>query len=558
MFEKKGKSVIKFRFLILINSLIKTLLIILFTISISCLSEKSDEELLNKLDYALENKDRYIAIKEEKIEKLKQILEIETFLPRQEYSINQKIYGEYYKYCSDSAIVYINKNRTIALNLNDIDMINETALCLVELYSTTGLYIEAAELIEEIDRSSLSGRFLQNYFKICSEFYSHYGQSNDKWEWYKQSGIYRDSLLLTLDIRSFQYRVEAAAKHTFTIFDLVPENDLLQLFEEAGSTRYKGLIAWLLGLMYEQTGNIELCKKYYAISVINDIEHCIRDNASMQSLALIYFKHGDIASAYRFINYAVEDALFCNVRYRISEASGYYPIINDRYQAQEKKQKTRLLVLLAGITILFFTAMISMMFVYRQNRRLNNLKMELSKTNEKLCELNKKLTTTNNSLLESNTVKEEYITHFFDLCSSYVDKLEYYRRILNKNARQGKIDEMLKVLDYGLIERELEELFKKFDTIFLNLFPTFVEDFNAKRADTDKIVLKHGELLNTELRIFALIRLGISDSVKIASFLRYSVSAIYNYRVKARKLCNTDKKTFEELVMKMGLVSSGK
>ena len=112
---------------------------------------------------------------------------------------------------------------------------------------------------------------------------------------------------------------------------------------------------------------------------------------------------------------------------------------------------------------------------------------------------------------------------------------------------------MLKILDYDIISQELEELYRKFDTIFLNLYPAFVDDFNAIRAESHRITLKHGELLNTELRIFALIRLGITDSVKIASFLRYSLSTIYNYRVKARKYCNADKKTFEELVMKMGV-----
>jgi len=530
----------------------KILFIFIVIMSYSSIYAKNNDTLQQKLNNAMENKSHFIDLKEQRIEKIKQILLIDNLLPRQQYSINQKIYEEYRKYCCDSAILYILKNRDISLQLNDLEMINETAISLVELYSTTGLYIEAAELLSEIDRNSLSGQILQNYFKICSEFYSHYGQSNDKWKYYEKSGLYRDSLLLMLDISSFQYRLETAAKHAFTIHNLEPENDLLQLFEEAENTQDKSLIAWLLGLMYHQVKEIEKGKTYYSISAIIDLEHCIRDNASMQSLALLYFEQGDIASAYRFINHAVDDALFCNVRYRISEASAYYPIINARYQTQEKKQMTRILISLIIISVLLISGILILMFFYRQNRRLRTLRKELTSSNEKLNELNNQLTMTNNSLKESNIVKEEYITHFFDVCSSYVDKLESYRRILNKHAKKERIEEMLKLLDYEIIEQEVEELYKKFDTIFLNLFPTFVEDFNAKRTETEKIILKHGELLNTELRIFALIRLGINDSVKIASFLRYSVSAIYNYRVKARKLCNTDKKSFEELVMKMG------
>jgi hypothetical protein len=357
---------------------------------------------------------------------------------------------------------------------------------------------------------------------------------------------------MSLDTCSFQYRVEYAAKLTFENHNLNTEATLLNLLDEADNTPERGYIAWLLGYMYQQAGCKEQCREYYMISGIADLEYCIRDNASMQSLALIYFEQGDIASAYRFIHYAIEDALLCNVRYRMSEASTYYPIINATYQEQERKQLARLYTSLVIISLLLIILAVSLVVFYRQNHKLSRMRRELSETNRKLNELNQQLTLTNSNLQESNLVKEEYIAHFFDVCSAYVDKLETYRRILNKHAKHERIDEMLKILDFNIIEQELDELYRKFDAIFLNLYPAFVEDFNAIRPDSDKIILKHGELMNTELRIFALIRLGINDSVKIASFLRYSLSAIYNYRVKARKCCHVDKKAFEELLMKMG------
>ncbi|MDR1172330.1 MAG: DUF6377 domain-containing protein, partial [Bacteroidales bacterium] len=383
-------------------------------------------------------------------------------------------------------------------------------------------------------------------------FCSHYGQSNNDIAHYQQSELYRDSLLMSLDTCSFQYRVEYAAKLTFENHNLNTEATLLNLLDEADNTPERGYIAWLLGYMYQQAGCKEQCREYYMISGIADLEYCIRDNASMQSLALIYFEQGDIASAYRFIHYAIEDALLCNVRYRMSEASTYYPIINATYQEQERKQLARLYTSLVIISLLLIILAVSLVVFYRQNHKLSRMRRELSETNRKLNELNQQLTLTNSNLQESNLVKEEYIAHFFDVCSAYVDKLETYRRILNKHAKHERIDEMLKILDFNIIEQELDELYRKFDAIFLNLYPAFVEDFNAIRPDSDKIILKHGELMNTELRIFALIRLGINDSVKIASFLRYSLSAIYNYRVKARKCCHVDKKAFEELLMKMG------
>ena len=538
-----------------ILSKINNLFLCLFVLSLACsctFSHQSDE-IFQQLNQAINNKERYIAIKEQNIRNIKHLLTLENLTPGQQYDINRKLFEEYKKYCADSAIVYIRKNRDIALQLADTVRFAETSIQLSWLYSTTGLYIEASELLRSVNRQQLHGALLSDYFETYSSFCSRYGQSNNSATYYQRSETYRDSLLMSLDRQSLRYRIEFAAQQAFRNPAATSEDTLLELLEEDNNTPERAYIAWLIGYLHRQKGNIELYKKYCAISAISDIEHSIRDNASFQSLALIYYEQGDIAAANQFIHLAVDDALFCNVRYRISEASTYYPIISEIYQGQRKTQMTRLYASLIVISILLIVLAISLIVFYRQNQRLSHLSLELSQVNQKLNELNHQLIAANNSLQESNLVKEEYITHFFDVCSAYVDKLESYLRIMNKHAKQDRIAEMLKILDHTLIKQELEELYKKFDSIFLNLYPTFVEDFNAVRSEQDKIVLRHGELMNTELRIFALIRLGISDSVKIASFLRYSLSAIYNYRVKARKHCKADKKTFEDLVMKMGL-----
>ena len=517
-----------------------------------CTYANQTDSILFRLNQAMNRKEQYIAIKEQNIEKIKLLLTVKNLSLTQQYDIHHKLYEEYIKFSSDSAIVYMNKNRNIAIQLDDRELMDETAIYLSGLYSTTGFYIETSELLHGINRKTLSGRLLPLYFKTYSAFFSHYGQSNGHQFYYELSGLYRDSLLFTLDTRLFAYRLEYAARQTFMNEEPVPENALLTLLDECGNCSERGYIAWLLGYMYQEMGDMELCHLYFAISTISDIEHCNRDNASMQSLSLLYLQQGNIESANLFIHSAMDDALFCNVRYRLSEASTYFPIINAIYQEQEKKQMTRLYILLIVISLLLMILIISLFFFYRQNHRLSRVSMALSQANQKLNDLNHQLTKTNNSLQESNLVKEEYITHFFDICSAYVDKLEAYRRNLNKHAKNNRMDEILKILDYNIVKQELRELYQKFDTIFLNLYPTFVEDFNALRPESERIMLKDGELLNTELRIFALIRLGINDSVRIASFLRYSLSAIYNYRVKARKYCNADKKTFEELLMKMG------
>jgi len=201
--------------------------------------------------------------------------------------------------------------------------------------------------------------------------------------------------------------------------------------------------------------------------------------------------------------------------------------------------------------------------LYKQMRKVSRIREQLHRTGEKLVELNKDITNTNNQLTdinaqlsESNHVKEEYIAHFFDLCSTYINKLEDYRKTLNKKAAAKQLDELFSMLkSTTVVDNELDELYKNFDTIFINLYPTFVKDFNSLLVPDEQVVLKSGELLNTELRIFALIRLGITDSVKIAAFLRYSLSTIYNYRTKTRNKAAVSRDEFEEMVSRIGIIS---
>ncbi len=186
-------------------------------------------------------------------------------------------------------------------------------------------------------------------------------------------------------------------------------------------------------------------------------------------------------------------------------------------------------------------------------KELSGANEQLINLNDKLSKINEKLKHTNFTLSEANLIKEEYIGRYMDQCSVYIDKLDSYRRLLNKTAAAGKIDEVLRTIkSKQFIEDELSEFYTNFDTTFLQLFPGFVEEFNDLLVENGRIVLKQGEALNTELRIFALIRLGITDSVKISHFLRYSLSTIYNYRTKLRNKASVPRDDFETQVMKIG------
>ena len=511
-----------------------------------------NDSLFVRLNKVLDNKEYYVINKEQNIRNLKKVFDISSLSPKQEYDINLKLYEEYLKYQLDSAVVYVFKNREIARFLKQDELIYESEIQLAGLYANKGMYIESKELLDHIDVKSLPQRLLPDYYGAYHGLFDRYRQSNNNLTYRQKNEDYRDSMLRALDPQTMQYRMEEIIRGLFTGENV--EKPLLEMLEQTtDKDKDRAMIAFLLGYMYERQGKIELQKKYYAVSAITDIVNCIKDNSSLNRLALTYYKLDDIDRAYKFFRAAIDDAVFCNVRYRSSESLVFYPIINESYHQKEQIRKNRLQLFLGIISILSILLIAVTTYVYIQMKRLSQIRKELSGTNLKLSELNNDLCQTNNRLKESNLIKEEYIAHFFDLCSTYIDKLENYRKILNKQASGKHWEEVMNLLrSRSLIETELEELYKKFDMIFLTLYPSFVDEFNALQVKNEQISLKPGELLNTELRIFALIRLGITDSVKIAGFLRYSISTIYNYRVKARNNAVVLRDRFEEYVMKIG------
>ncbi|WP_185153925.1 MULTISPECIES: DUF6377 domain-containing protein [unclassified Dysgonomonas] len=533
------------------------ILILLFTALGNISSKNETDSIAKELNNALNNIESYDAVKEKNIQNLKQMLTIKNLYPEQIYEINSKLCNEYRKYISDSAVTYVLDNIKIANQIGNLDLKNEANLELAWLYSTEGLYIEAKNILDNIDRSTLIKEQLPDYYEIYNAFCSHYGQSNNNANYYKKSELYRDSLLMVLDTQSTLYQITYATKIFYKGQRDEAETILLSLLDKTSDKDAdRAVIAYMLGLKYKEDGNIELQKKYLSMSAITDIKNSIKDNASLQGLALMYYGMGDIDLAYKFIEMAINDAVFCNVRCRTFETSSFYPLINAAYQAKENKQKSELQSYLILISILSVFLIIGIIYVYRQMKRLSRIRKELYHTNVKLSKLNEDLNSANSSLSEANHIKEEYIAHFFDLCSTYIDKFEDYRKSLSKLAANNKIEDLFKALKSTiLIENELEDLYKNFDSIFLNIYPTFVEEFNALLLPDEQILPKQGEFLNTELRIFALIRLGITDSVKIASFLRYSLRTVYNYRTKVRNKAADSRDEFEERVKEIGAVS---
>ncbi|WP_146212801.1 DUF6377 domain-containing protein [Dysgonomonas alginatilytica] len=523
------------------------------------------DSLFIELDNKILKKDVYIEFKELKIKELKAERSRLNISIGDLYSLNTLLYKEYRSYISDSAIFYLNENLDIADLLKDSSKMNETSIAMANLFAILGMYKEAVDIIDGVKIESLDKQQAIQYYSTKRVIYTNlgsYSHSNrDKALYLKMANAYRDTLANIADKSSEDYL--RIAEIRLRLDGNIPEalliNDKRLSMAEVGTPEY-ALVTFNRSLLYRKQGDLEMEKKYLILSAISDIRSSIKDNASIPILANILMKEGDIDRAYKYVCFSLDNINEYNTRLRSSEILNIQTIIDRAYQKKNEEQNKQLRLFLALISILSVLLIISISYVYKQmkkgiiiSKRLKEANLELNTLNQKLHNMNNELRKLNIEVVEANQIKEEYIGYFLDECSKYIDKLDELRKTINKKIQEKQIESLYKISkNNNLKEDELKELFRNFDVMFTHLFPDFVEKFNSLLMDNEQIILKKGESLNNELRIYALIRLGIDDSSKIANFLGYSVNTIYNYRAKIKNKAKISREDFEWTIKKIG------
>ncbi|SHM98444.1 hypothetical protein SAMN05216524_104416 [Mucilaginibacter sp. OK098] len=525
---------------------------------------RENDASLSDLNKAIADKAIFTRQKEERIASIKRT-KAALGSPLEQYRINSILYYEYQKFQIDSAVSYALRNSALAKSMGRSDLIVRSGLDLANIYFPLNKFLEANDILESINPRRISRNQLADYYAAKAEFYEHYLANNENDEYQSRVGLYQDSLLAVLDHNSIDYQVNSTVRNIKLGYTKKAENFILNILKTKDkNTPDYAMFTYLLGIDYAKQNENTKAIRYYAESAALDVKFAIKDNASMQELALLLNATGDIDNAYRCTQSAIEDALFSDSKFRTLHISEFYAIINTAYLKKEAKQKDQLrlyLILISALSI--FLAGVAV-YVYKQMKRESRMKKALNSTTVQLSELNRTLNSTNlrlneanSALLEANKIKEVYIAQFFDLCSAYINKLENFRKVLNKKASEKHLDELIKILrSPAMVNEEVDELYKIFDRIFLSLYPNFISGFNSLLIPEERISVKPGELLNTELRIYALVRLGITDSAQIAAFLRYSLSTIYNYRTSARNKAALSRDSFEQSVMKIGLIEA--
>ncbi|MDL2241872.1 DUF6377 domain-containing protein [Bacteroidales bacterium OttesenSCG-928-L03] len=505
--------------------------------------------LLHELDKTIEMESVYDKQKEERISTLKHQLSHCT-LPEDIHQTYFDLYKEYEAYVFDSAFHYANIHLTLSKAEQDAYWVNECTMQVARMYSTFVRFQDAIDLLRSIRRDQLSTDQLGQYYSAFAEVYtywSEYSMSSETLKYTALKNTYQDSALLVLPRNTYGFDINHARKCIDRRdFDQAEESLLPYLSTVEINTRNYAILTSIIAYLYEMKGDYEKQKIYLAQSAIADIVASIKENTSLGNLALIMLNEGEIKRADQYIKKSMEDANLYNARLRNIQVARIMPIIDKAYQVERAKYQKNLQRFTWAIGLLLVLVIGVIFYLIKQMRKLAATRREVIQTNKQLRKMN-------NYLSEANHIKEEYIGRFLNQCSVYIDKLEAYRKSLNKKAQARKLEELYEMLKSSqLVEDELKEFYQNFDSTFLNLFPDFVEQFNELLPPEERITPKHEAGLTIELRIFALMRLGITDSAKIAGFLRYSITTIYNYRSKYRNRALVPRDRFEEIVMKIG------
>lgn len=535
--------------------------------------------LLDSLDVELSKKDIFVEAKKSKIQNLRHKLH-DVNDPEHRYWINLDLYNEYCFFDSDSALHYANVCYDIAQQQHRQSWIDEMNLNKSYLYAATGLLEEAQKCIDEVDISRLHNGMIVDYYErllfIVTHRDQYLGKNSLKTPFLPDMEPLLQNLGRNLPATDPRY-CWFIGWRSFNDAELAKES--IPLVEKVVKTskfasRKEAMDAWVLSNLYKKTGDNENALRYLILSAIADIRICNKEIASLEEVSNLAYKSGDLDRANNYITYCLQCANDYNSRVRVGRLADLQYHIAEALSIKSEEQAKHvksyiwvliliLLILIAAISyiqIQFKNLQKQKTILNATNDELNRKVKELQETRLQLKEVNSHLEAlvhdtqqSASELLEANNNKERYIADIFSICSNYISKLDDFRRDIYRKIMAHKFEDVKKLTKSPeLSHGEIKELYANFDQIFLRVYPNFVDDFNSLLRPEERITVKKGELLNTELRIYAFVRLGINDSVKISKFLHCSVQTVYNTRQRVRNKSDIPNEKFAAAVRALG------
>ena len=527
--------------------LVICLVVLTSLMAVSCTNSRecAYEKELIRIDQALERSEEYVRIKEQKISTIENMLHSRGVTPLQQYHIYGQLYLEYQPFQFDKAKETLESQYDLAEKIDNDSLRFSTMLDMAMLLTTAGFYLEADETFAQIDTTSLCVEQMVEWYDARQKFL------HDYQEYVSTSSInvpdaseimrYQGRILeLTSDDMPLNRHIRIMRMIEDKDFDKAYEENLRFIESLDKDSRDYAVQTYWQGYICDNLGLDDELFKWWTESALCDIRGAIKDNASLCSIAIKLSDPQDTDRAFRYISTSLDDALYYNAKLRKVQIASTLPWILKTYtdsKEMQSRDRNRYLVIVVCIAVLLLVFCVVTIRLYINGRsnatEIEEKTLQLADYYRSVKDAEENLRKTNLDLIEANAAKEEYLGLFLSMCSGYLDKLK-------KNLTRDQF------------AAELKNFYKTFDTSFLSLYPTFVEEFNALLKEDSRIKVKDGELLSTELRIFALIKLGITQSSHIASLLRYSVNTIYNYRAQVKNAALENRDNFEELVRKIG------
>lgn len=555
-----------------INAILTTALCLTFHL-LACHAQTrhSVDSLLRLIDKAVDKSSEYVGKREQQIGKLRQEL-AKAKTDGERYRVSFSLYGQYAPFVNDSAIYFLNRCIGIASRMKG----QESNICkckalIAHRHSGAGMYAESLTTLSGIDTTNVSreakGTYFQAYTHVYGEMacYSHIAATKARYE--AIQARYRTQMYANLpatDNAVLQYR-QLETLNAGNWREALRINDEWMSHVETDSYPY-ALVTLYRYLAYKLANDSTRMMYWVAQSVLTDIRNGVLDQGSMWELANQLMVTNNVDRAYKYISYTSFCAIRFGSRQRLAQIAPLLADIAGKYKAENDRYNMQQNIALCVISVLALALLVGFFYVVRQRQRLAIAKDELASSNLQLQELNAKLeslnlqlsaanvrlSAVNKELSDANRVKEEYVGLFMRHCSDYINKIEALRKKVNNKVKTKQYAEIYEMTRPQGDKDELEAFYANFDSAFLHLFPHFFESFNALLRPEERIEQPQKDSLTTPVRIFALIRLGITDSGKIAEFLHYSVNTIYNYRAHIKRGALNDKETFEEDIKKIG------
>lgn len=535
------------------------------------------QALLHTLDDIIQNhKVQYQAQRIKQINQLK--AQARNATGYNKYNLYKEIFDLYSHFQTDSAQVYICKMQQLPAYKTDAVMQATLHVAQAEIMAVSALYAEALNELDKVPQSLISSEHADlrlYYYRVKRTLYgwmcTYYTKSSEQHKlWEEKTMNYRDSLLSVDAVKNMSRDIVMADKYNAL---RQPEKALKMLkpySAQASEATPNPFVCFTLAHAYILSGNRTKAIYYLTLTAIADLRCATCEYQALPMLAQILFDHGDVERAYTYLLCSMEDASYCKAGLRSIEASNIFPIIDKQYKQREKAQRERDHLLMYGLVGLLLILIAMVVYLRKQMLKLRQMRQkqslynkQLSAANQQMHEANEKLQAalqevkrtneelqnTYSQLRMTDKVKEEYIARYLNRCRMYLDQLAEFRSATLRLIKNRHFEELANQLKRDLnAKAEQTQFYEDFDAAFLTLFPDFVASFNALLQPEHQLSVKKNGLLNTELRIYALIRLGIHDTTRIAHFLDYSTATVYNYRSKIRNKAICSPEEFESLV----------